>query len=140
MANQEHLYFLLNSDAARWNHWKLVNSQIQLDFSNAELREIQLTEKDLSGANFSNADLRGANLSAANLSYANLAGADLSQVWLSIPPNPDRLDNLTGEAYDLKPVDLSNANLTGANLAGANLTGVKLWKTVMPNGEIQSNY
>ena len=72
MANQEHLYFLLNSDAARWNHWKLVNSQIQLDFSNAELREIQLTEKDLSGANFSNADLRGANLSAANLSYANL--------------------------------------------------------------------
>ncbi len=140
MANQEHLYFLLNSDAARWNHWKLVNSQIQPDFSNAEIQEIQLIERNLSGANFSNADLRGANLSAANLSYANLAGADLSPACVSIPPSPDRLGNLTGEAYDQKPVDLSNADLTGANLAGANLTGVKLWKTVMPNGEIKFNY
>ena len=48
--------------------------------------------------------------------------------------------NLIGKAYYPIKTNLSNAKLTGANLAGADLAGAKLWKTVMPNGEIKSNY
>lgn len=39
--------------------------------------------------------------------------------------------NLTG-------ADLTEADLRDANLAHANLTGVKLYKTIMPDGNIYS--
>lgn len=66
-----------------------------------------LREADLSEANLSGADLREADLSRANLSGANLRGANL--LWA----------NLSG-------ADLSGANLRGAYLSEANLSGANL--------------
>ncbi len=73
------------------------NGAPSLDFRNADLR----------GVNMSNLNLRGADLYGANLSYANLTGADLSYA------------NLTD-------ANLTDANLYGAILSDANLTGAKL--------------
>ena len=80
------------------------------DLSGADLRYINLSDADLSGAN-----LRGADLRYVNLSDADLSGADLRYINLS-------------------DADLSGANLRGAdpryaNLSGANLSGAKYNET-----------
>ena len=67
---------------------------------------------DLRNADLSNADLFGANLRNANLFGANLFGANLSNADL-------RNANLRG-------ANLSNADLFGANLRGANLSNADL--------------
>jgi uncharacterized protein YjbI with pentapeptide repeats len=79
------------------------------DLRGVELSGGQLSGADMSGANLSDAQLSGADLSGANLSTAylkkaNLSGANLSGAYFS-------KSNLTG------------ANLTGANVAGADFSG-----------------
>ena len=91
-------------------HKKWLNDEkggIRADLSNADLREA-----DLSDVNLSYAYLRGADLSDVNLSYANLSGVDLRGADL-------RYANLSEANLieaDLRYVNLSNAILRGADL------------------------
>ena len=77
----------------------LTGAQLQYaDFSNAAMRGITLEHAQLQGATLRDADLDGAylrriRLQGADLSGANMRGADLrqSQVWMTLPPETDRL-------------------------------------------------
>jgi uncharacterized protein YjbI with pentapeptide repeats len=99
-----------------------------LDF----LRDAELLQFILSGANLSGADLRGANLSDADLSFANLSGADLSGADLNCAKLSFAIlrgANLRGANLgfaNLRNANLSFANLSGANLSDANLSHAKL--------------
>ena len=77
------------------------------DLSRANLREANLREANLSGADLSRANLREANLREANLSWADLSGANLREANLS--------------RTNLREADLSWADLGEANLREANL-------------------
>lgn len=148
MATQEHLAVLYESVNA-WNEWRLHESVVRPDLSDANLHEIDLTwanlrgailrganltgadmtEADLSEADLSEAHLRGASLRAANLDWAFLRGADLQGADMGGAVLSDA--NLSGA--DLGGADLSGAKLTGANLSGtnffgANLTGAIMWE------------
>ena len=74
MSNPEHLAKLKEKEGVvgAWNEWRLLNSAIHPDLSEADLREV-----NLSGANLYRADLRSANLVGADLHRANLNEAKL---------------------------------------------------------------
>ena len=149
IATQAHIeqFNQLQEGVQSWNAWRQENPETDVEllgikctlihlsganFSDADLRQSQLIEADLSGASFitacliginlymsnlSGADLRGADLRLANLSSADLRGADL------------RLTNLSGadlRGADLRGADLSLANLCMAVLSGTDLRGVDL--------------
>jgi len=127
-----------------------------VDLSNADLKNIEIDNFDLSKVNFfesnlTNASLQGADLTSANLldsdltntilqganlTNARLEGADLTSTAL---PNADlisadlRLADLT-DAYlwgaDLTNVDLEKANLTNVVLWVANLKDIKYWREI----------
>lgn len=95
---------------------------VRADLSGVCLREENLSEADLSGANLSRSDLRSAELSGADLSGANLSRADLRRTDIS---GVDlRSANLSGA--DLRGANLSRANLSRADLSGANLRSANL--------------
>ena len=73
-----------------------------VDWSYCNLRGLNLSNLELSGANLLGADLYGANLSNTNLSGANISYAQIYKV------------------------NLSNTNLTYANLSYSNLCGASL--------------
>ena len=80
------------------------NANLQnVNFSNADLTIALLKGADLTNANLSNAILQGVNLSNANLQNVNFSNADLSKALL-------------------RGADLTNANLNGAVLDGAILS------------------
>ncbi|MBD2358565.1 pentapeptide repeat-containing protein [Tolypothrix sp. FACHB-123] len=58
-----------------WNEWRSSNPEAIPDFSNANLKGINLKSANLAKANFSYADIRGTNFSNANLREANFTGA-----------------------------------------------------------------
>lgn len=95
---------------------KLLGLDLLKDYAGADLREVDLSHKNLEGADFSYTDLQGANLSHANLRSANLEGANLSQANLS--------------HSDLSGADLSFANLTDADFVLANFAGATLASTL----------
>jgi len=95
---------------------ELLGLDLLKDYAGADLREVELSGKNLEGADFSYTDLQGANLSHANLRSANLEGANLSQANLS--------------HSDLTGADLSSANLTGAILI--NTLGVEQYPNQEP--------
>ncbi|NET52254.1 MAG: pentapeptide repeat-containing protein, partial [Merismopedia sp. SIO2A8] len=69
---------LLKQSVKTWNDWRQKNSEIIPLLSRVDLREINLSGKNLmrtylSGANLSENNLSGNNLSEANLSEANLS-------------------------------------------------------------------
>ena len=86
------------------------------DLSNAILRYANLLNADLYNANLSNANLSNVHLSSADLSSANLSNADLSNAIL-------RYANLLNA--DLSKANLSNAILSNANLRYANLSNAE---------------
>ena len=88
------------------------NGQINLE--NRDLTGAVLNDVDLRRANLRNVDLRDAYLSGANLRGANLMHASLRRA-------------------DLTNVDLTNANLTDADLSGANLTNADLTDADLTN-------
>jgi uncharacterized protein YjbI with pentapeptide repeats len=90
------------------------------------LREADLSEAYLYGANLSEANLRKANLSKAYLYGANLIGANL------------RGANLR-KAY-LSEADLSNANLRGANLSEADLREANLSRAYLHGANLSKAY
>jgi uncharacterized protein YjbI with pentapeptide repeats len=138
MADDEHVA-LLRQGVATWNKWRGEHLNIRPD-----LREANLWEANLGGANLTRADLSGAILIKGNLSEANLAGVDLSNANLMRADlNEANLGgaNLSGAHLDwayLWEAQLSGANLSGAhlreanlrqaNLWGANLSGARLWE------------
>jgi uncharacterized protein YjbI with pentapeptide repeats len=95
-----------------------------VDLSNADLSNTYLGAADLSSTNLSGADLIGAFLGVtflgdAILANANFSGADLHLAYLS---GAD-LSNANLSGADFRFADLLHANLSSANLTGAhNLT------------------
>ncbi len=73
----------------------------------ADFRDIDLSEKDLSGIDLSYADLQGSNLMDAKLIGANLSYANLTQAFL--------------HGADLSKAIIDGASFTNANLARAKL-------------------
>ncbi len=91
------------------------------DLRFASLRNADLRDANLIGADLSDADLRSANLSGAKLSGADLRDGDLRGADLSGA-------NLSGadlRGANLRDADLSGANLRADNLSGADLSGAK---------------
>jgi uncharacterized protein YjbI with pentapeptide repeats len=98
-----------------------------LDFTGANLKQMNFFNVDLRGANFaganlSEANLMGANLAKAHLSKANLKGADLLRA------NLYKADLSFADLTDAKLIesDLSHADLRFATLAKADLSRAKL--------------
>ncbi len=75
------------------------------------------THVDLSGANLKEMDLTG-----RELRFANLAGADMTESVLRM----EDLSSVNMEGADLHKADLSNATLTNANLRDTNLRNAKM--------------
>src|SRR5579859_2646989 len=97
----------------------------KVNWSGANLREVDLKGAHLSGANLSEAVLFKANLSEANLSEANLSEANLSKANLSEANLSEaNLSEANLSEANLSEANLSEANLSEANLSKANLSGV----------------
>lgn len=142
----------LGSQVKRYTANQLLTaySQGQRDFVDADLSNLVLRNRDLSGSNFANAKLENVdfkdailascNFGRANLQQANLAGANLTAAYL-VKAN---LSNANLKGATLREASLSQTNLQGADLSGADLinaTGVlqgqldmakKNWFTKLP--------
>ena len=139
MTNNRHLT-LLKHDVKAWNYWRQENSEIELDFSEANLSNlnlsgvnlsrVNLSRVDLSGTNLKCADLKGANLHKACLANANLSGSDLSEVKLTEA-------NLT--RADISYANLENANLTNVNALVTNFKNSILTGACLENWQIDNN-
>ena len=90
------------------------------DLSNAQLKQTNFTDANLSRILMNQSDLSRANLNKANLSYTRLFGANLSSAQLV---GAD-LRNALLENSRLTNADISDANLTEANLYAAHLVRV----------------
>jgi len=122
--------FLRGADFSRLGGFSQVN------FSGADLSEVDLSEKglsklDFSEANLSGAYLREADLSGANLHRANLFGAYLS--WADLRGTNLREANLFG-AY-LRAADLTGADLSHADLRKANFSWTDIRALNIPRSE-----
>jgi hypothetical protein len=117
MANNEHVA-LLKQGVAAWNAWRRENPDIRPDLREADLREV-----NLGGANLIKADLRRTDLREADLSGAGLIRADLREVNLGGA-------NLRGadlRGASLQAATLVDTDLTGADLTGCRIYGVSAW-------------
>jgi len=103
-----------------------------LDFSEANLSNVNLKKVDVKGASFHNANLTDANLSEINLANADLRGADLTNA--NVTGADLRKTKLNGA--NLTNANLTKAKLTFANLTGADLTGVNLTKVIIRSNEL----
>ncbi len=131
MANEEQLS-ILKQGVDVWNEWRKENLHIQIDLSEANLKDalfsrVNLRKALLLQSDLSNASLVFADLSNAILVNANLSGSDLT------------LSNLT--KANLKDANLKNANLISANLnsaylAGSNFSNVVVEDTIFGNVDL----
>lgn len=151
MASQEQLAILRQGSSA-WNEWRHANRPDRVDFTNANLDSINLSQAFLNRADFSNSDLTQANLTKAHLADACLSKSTLFEANLTdaILSGADLVFakcfgvKLTGA--DLTKTDLNRADLTVADmtetilshtilintkLEGANLSGAKLFQTIL---------
>jgi hypothetical protein len=121
-----------------------------------DLRFINFTKADLSGARMAECDLTGANLTGANLSQVDLSQSNLSEAKLAGSILREAtLGEVDFTSADLTSADLTNAkNLRQANFFRANLTSSILLNidsrepeildeaifknTVMPDGSIRN--
>ena len=67
-----------------WDLWRLENSDVNPDLSQANLRDAILTKADLTRTALWQTMLSGADLAGANLASANLASADLYRTDLVV--------------------------------------------------------
>jgi len=84
---------------------------------------VDLTGRDLTGAQAIGADLVGAELAGAILAHASLAGARMARANL--------------EGADLRNCDLGGVDLTEANLRYADLTGARLDDSVLAGADLR---
>lgn len=98
-------------------------------FIGMNLKEANLSTKELSNINFSNANFQGAYLPDANLKGANLPNANLQGAFLlNANLQGANLLNANLQGAFLYDADLQGANLQWANLQGANLQGAYFQK------------
>ena len=124
-----------------------VVSELNLDFSNADLRDAKLSrsilrdaklssailiDTDLKYTNFDDADLSGADLSRAVMSNSYLSNAILSNANLSNA----KLDFAILSGASLMSADLSNADLSNAYLIGTYLIGTDLSNTSLAGASL----
>jgi len=112
------------------------------DFIGVDLSYISLRDFYIFKVNFSNANLKGVNVTVAVMNYINFSGADLSESLLA-----GEIAGCNFSYANLRGVDFSCSDLTGADFTGADLTGADLTKgilcdntglcnTIMPDGEV----
>ena len=108
------------------------NDKRAIEFKILTMRDADLRDADLMGANLSNCDLDGADLMGANLSGADLMGANLSGARL-VGTNLGGADLVGARLWGANLVstrlwgaNLRDAHLVGARLVGANLGGARL--------------
>jgi len=126
MANEEHLV-ILKQGAHAWDTWRTRNAEVDVDLSEADLREVDLSRKNHPGGRLFQMSRDGkrlvrVNLSKANLSRANLVGARFHGV------------DLSGAAFlgaHLLKADLTEADLTGAFLSQCDLSEGKLIDAIL---------
>jgi uncharacterized protein YjbI with pentapeptide repeats len=107
-------------------------SKLNLNLRDADLSDAYLNGANLTGAELSRANLTGANLEDANLSRANLTGAYLDGAYLSRA-------NLTGAYLDgayLVGANLSRATLEDANLSRATLEDANLSRATLEDANL----
>jgi serine/threonine-protein kinase len=121
------------------------------DFSNQDLRGLNLQGSKLNKCLFRYGQLEGIILIDTNLSQANFYGANLSNANLSDANAIQgyfakcNLENADFKSANLGSADFTNANLNNANLCDANLKNAKInqqqlknakinWNTVFPDG------
>jgi uncharacterized protein YjbI with pentapeptide repeats len=130
MADAEQLARIRRS-VEEWNSWREENHSVQVDLSDANLRQAKLFEAKLFHASLLRADLSGADLSRANLGAAvlfraNLRQARLSEASLSLA---DLREAYLSQA-DLGGAHFGEANLADADLSRANFREATFWKTI----------
>lgn len=108
-------------------------ADLQFDnFSEADLRQADLSASDMYGAKFRHADLRDAQLRSANLRDADFRWANLTRAVLlkaNLRDADFRGANLTEAVLrkaNLRDADLAGAVLRGTDLRGARLDGANL--------------
>ena len=117
---------------------------------NGDVRQCQLDGADLTWANLTNADLESATLVGADLTYANLSGAKMSRadfrktvcrlarISLTKAHNANFAEaDLEGTIWygaELDNASVSFATLRGADLTRATLSGTDISGTVFGNG------
>ena len=126
------------------------NDKRAIEFKILSMRDADLRDADLMGANLSRSDLDGADLMGANLSGADLMGANLSGARL-VGTNLSRVDladarlwgaNLVSTRLwgaNLRDAHLVGAKLLGANLGGARLAGVDLGGADLKHTELTNS-
>jgi uncharacterized protein YjbI with pentapeptide repeats len=133
MANKEHLA-ILQQGVAAWNAWRKEHPNIEPDFSEMDIDgssffEVIALQGSLNGAEHTFMDLRQINLSGTNLSGANFSGANLS----GLDFNGVNLDGANLSGANLYGMNLDRANLSGVDLRGASLSMVKLREASLVN-------
>ena len=111
MANDNHLV-KLKEGVETWNQWRVGNSEVRPDLSEAVLPRVYLE-----GANLSIALLYGSVLAYAQLGNANLSGSDLSGA---------NLDGATLDWASLRNARLRKAYLTGSSLYNSDLSHAQM--------------
>lgn len=97
-----------------------------------DFRGIDLSEANLKDLNLSNANLKGAKLSVANLSGANLSEANLSEAKLNVA----RLSDANLSQANLTQTLLNVANLIRADLSKAQLQGASMIRVELIRAEL----
>jgi len=91
------------------------------------LKDVDLSNANLSGVNFRNANLKGVNLTDTALEGSDFLDASLEDAkLLSANLEGALLWNVVLTGADLRDVNLNNVNLVGANLVNANLFSASL--------------
>lgn len=151
MANSEQFAILMHG-IDTWNSWRKSNPQIKPDLREVDLSETNLSGADLHEADFCDARLCGANLSSTDFSEANCTGAKLSYAKLVEATlcgtrlirtdlsrtefNGADLSTANLMYANLKYADLSRANCSAAKLCDANLSDAKLSGTRFCNANL----
>ncbi len=115
---------ILKKGVNEWNKWRRENPELEIDLSDASLRETDLSNVNLSDANLHSADLWKTDLRRANLRKATLWSTDLVEA--------DLIEADLAEANlwltDLWLADLSNANLSEADLFASKFVNTNLYR------------
>src|ERR1017187_9770041 len=83
MAQQQHLDILLKQSVSKWNSWRREHPEILPDLRDADLSKKNLANINFKRVNVTGAKLRETSLSSACLSYADFTGADLTRANIS---------------------------------------------------------
>jgi hypothetical protein len=146
MANQEHLD-ILKQGVEVWNEWRETTEE------RPDLREADLRQEELTGANLVNIRLDGALLHGAKMVKSDLRGANLNRAYLlgtDLEEADLRMANLKGafltpgtfklrrNVWFLPSVNLVGADLRSTNITGTDLRGVDLSRAVLNSNTVST--